>query len=75
MSRPSGCTRATPSRLIEILDELAARGNTLVVVEHEPLVMRAAQHLVDLGPGAGEQGGHLLYAGSPRKNSAHRRHA
>ncbi len=49
--------------LIGILDELAARGNTLVVVEHEPLVIRAAQHLVDLGPGAGEQGGRLLYAG------------
>ena len=50
-------------RLIAILHELAARGNTLVVVEHEPLVIRAARHLVDLGPGAGEQGGRLLYAG------------
>ena len=51
------------SRMIEILMDLAARGNTLVVVEHEPLVMRAADWVVDLGPGAGEQGGHLLYAG------------
>jgi excinuclease ABC subunit A len=50
-------------RLVEILDELAARGNTLVVVEHEPMVMRAASHLVDLGPGAGEAGGQVLYAG------------
>ncbi len=50
-------------RLIGILDELASRGNTLVVVEHEPLVIRAAQHLIDLGPGAGELGGQLLYAG------------
>jgi excinuclease ABC subunit A len=50
-------------RLAALLDELATRGNTLVVVEHEPLLMRAAHHLVDLGPGAGEQGGHLLYAG------------
>src|SRR5262249_59252292 len=40
-------------RLAELLQELAARGNTLVVVEHEPLLMRAARHLVDLGPGAG----------------------
>ena len=53
------------SRLISILEDLAARGNTLVVVEHEPLVMRAAQHLVDLGPGAGEEGGRILFAGSP----------
>ncbi len=51
------------SRLVEILDELASRGNTLVVVEHEPLVMRGAAHLVDLGPGAGERGGQVLYAG------------
>jgi excinuclease ABC subunit A len=50
-------------RLIGILDELAARGNTLVVVEHEPMVIRAASHLVELGPGAGEQGGRLLYSG------------
>ncbi len=50
-------------RLVAILRELAGRGNTLVVVEHEPLVMRAADHVVDLGPGAGELGGHLLYAG------------
>jgi len=50
-------------QLIAILADLAARGNTLVVVEHEPLVMRAADHVVDLGPGAGEQGGHVLYAG------------
>jgi excinuclease ABC subunit A len=50
-------------RLVAILRELAGRGNTVVVVEHEPLVMRAADHVVDLGPGAGEGGGHLLYAG------------
>jgi excinuclease ABC subunit A len=51
------------SRLVEILDELASRGNTLVVVEHEPIVMRGAAHVVDLGPGAGAGGGRVLYAG------------
>jgi len=50
-------------RLVAILRELADRGNTVVVVEHEPLVMHAADHVVDLGPGAGALGGHLLYAG------------
>ncbi len=49
--------------LLGILHELAGRGNTLVVVEHEPLVIRAAEHLADLGPGAGRLGGQLLYAG------------
>ncbi len=57
-------------RLIGIIEELASRGNTVVVVEHEPLVIRAAVHLVDLGPGAGEQGGHLLYAG-PAAGAVH----
>jgi excinuclease ABC subunit A len=50
-------------RLGDLLGELSARGNTLVVVEHEPIVMRAADHVVDLGPGAGEQGGSVLYDG------------
>jgi excinuclease ABC subunit A len=50
-------------RLIAILQELTSRSNTVVVVEHDPLVIAAAQHLADLGPGAGELGGRLLYAG------------
>jgi len=50
-------------RLVEILQELAGRGNTLVVVEHEPIVMAGAAQIIDLGPGAGEQGGRLLYSG------------
>jgi excinuclease ABC subunit A len=50
-------------RLAGILRDLAGRGNTLVVVEHEPLMIREADHVADLGPGAGEQGGHLLYSG------------
>jgi len=51
------------AKLNAILADLAARGNTLVVVEHEPSVMRAADWVVDLGPGAGESGGRVLYAG------------
>ena len=50
-------------RLIDILKDLTARSNTLVVVEHDPLVIGAAQYLADLGPGAGEHGGQLLYSG------------
>jgi excinuclease ABC subunit A len=57
-------------RLIGILHELASRGNTLVVVEHEPMVIRAATHLVELGPGAGENGGRLLYSGPASGASA-----
>ena len=49
--------------MIAVLDRLRDAGNTLVVVEHEHNLIRAADHLVDLGPGAGETGGHLLYSG------------
>ncbi len=51
-------------RLIRIMEELRDLGNTIVVVEHDPDVMRAADHIIDLGPGAGEYGGHVLFGGS-----------
>jgi len=50
-------------RLVGILRRLVAHGNTAVVVEHDPALIRAADHLVDLGPGAGEAGGKILYEG------------
>ncbi len=51
-------------KLIHILEELRDLGNTILVVEHDPDVIRAADWLVDLGPGAGELGGHILAAGT-----------
>ena len=51
-------------RLIRILEELRELGNTIVVVEHDPDVMRAADHIVDLGPGAGEHGGEIVFEGT-----------
>lgn len=54
-------------RLIGILKELRDIGNTILVVEHDPEVMRAADHIVDLGPGAGELGGRVLFSGSFRQ--------
>ena len=56
-------TRDT-AKLIRILEELRDLGNTILVVEHDPDVMRAADYLLDLGPGAGELGGKLLAAGT-----------
>jgi excinuclease ABC subunit A len=55
-------TRDT-GRLIRILQELRGLGNTIVVVEHDPDVMHAADHIVDLGPGAGEHGGQVVFEG------------
>jgi excinuclease ABC subunit A len=56
-------TRDT-ARLIRIIEELRDLGNTILVVEHDPDVIRSADHLLDLGPGAGELGGKLLAAGT-----------
>ena len=51
-------------RLIKILHDLRDLGNTILVVEHDPDIMRAADHILDLGPGAGENGGKLVGAGT-----------
>lgn len=55
-------TRDT-ARLIHILEQLRDLGNTILVVEHDADILRAADHLLDLGPGAGEFGGKLLAEG------------
>jgi excinuclease ABC subunit A len=51
------------ARLIRILAELRDLGNTIIVVEHDPDVMRSADHIIDMGPGAGEQGGNIVFEG------------
>ncbi|HEX4007282.1 MAG TPA: excinuclease ABC subunit UvrA, partial [Acidobacteriaceae bacterium] len=56
-------TRDT-AKLIAILKDLRDLGNTILVVEHDPDVIRSADRLIDLGPGAGELGGRLLAAGT-----------
>ncbi len=54
-------------RLLATLATLRDLGNTLLVVEHDEMTMRAADWLVDLGPGAGVHGGEVLYAGPPER--------
>ena len=51
------------ARLVNILEELRDLGNTILVVEHDPDVMRSADHIIDLGPGAGENGGRIVFEG------------
>jgi excinuclease ABC subunit A len=55
------------ARLVGILEELRDIGNTILVVEHDPDVMRSADHIVDLGPGAGENGGNIVFEGDYKK--------
>ncbi|GDX82172.1 UvrABC system protein A [Deltaproteobacteria bacterium] len=52
-------------RLLTTIEALRALGNTIIMVEHDPETIRRADHVVDLGPGAGEEGGYILAAGPP----------
>ena len=53
------------NRIVEAMHRLRDAGNTLVVVEHDPSVMLAADRLIDMGPGPGERGGTIIYDGTP----------
>ncbi len=55
------------SRLLERLKRLCEDGNTAVVVAHRPALIRAAEHLVELGPGAGPEGGQIVAQGTPEE--------
>jgi len=57
-------------RLIQALESLRDRGNTVVVVEHDEAIMRRADWLVDLGPGAGRNGGRIVAEGTPAEVAA-----
>ncbi|MEN0110425.1 MAG: excinuclease ABC subunit UvrA [Planctomycetota bacterium] len=59
-------------RLIAAMRDLQRQGNTVIVVEHDEAVMRAADWLIDIGPGAGERGGRVVAAGTPEEVAANR---
>jgi excinuclease ABC subunit A len=66
LDEPSaGLHPADTEALLAAFERLRAAGNSLFVVEHDLDVMRHADWIVDVGPGAGEQGGHVLYSGPP----------
>ncbi len=58
-------------RLLATLTGLRDLGNTVVVVEHDEETIRAADHVIDMGPGAGEHGGQVVAAGTPEEVAAH----
>ncbi len=58
-------------RLLDTLGELRDRGNTVVVVEHDPATILAADHVLDMGPGAGRHGGEIVAEGPPSKILEH----
>ncbi|GEO66684.1 excinuclease ABC subunit UvrA [Levilactobacillus spicheri] len=68
LDEPSiGLHQRDNDRLIASLKQMRDLGNTLIVVEHDEDTMRAADYIVDIGPGAGENGGHVMAAGTPKQ--------
>ncbi len=65
-----GLHQRDTGRLIDVLRQLRDLGNTVVVVEHDLEMIRAADHVVDFGPGAGLHGGHIVVAGTPGEIAA-----
>ena len=53
--------------LLDLLGQLRDAGNTVLVVEHDPMAIRAADHVLELGPGSGEQGGSIVFEGTPEQ--------
>ncbi len=71
LDEPSiGLHQRDNDRLIESLRDLQQQGNTVIVVEHDEAMMRASQYLIDMGPGAGKQGGTIVAAGRPEEVAA-----
>ncbi|UQS81680.1 excinuclease ABC subunit UvrA [Bombilactobacillus folatiphilus] len=71
LDEPSiGLHQRDNDRLIRSLKEMRDLGNTLVVVEHDEDTMRSADYLIDVGPGAGAQGGQIVAAGTPQEVQA-----
>ncbi len=58
-------------RLIESLRDLQSQGNTVIVVEHDEAMMQSADVLIDIGPGAGSRGGHVIAMGTPSQVTKH----
>ncbi|MDT2828438.1 excinuclease ABC subunit UvrA [Enterococcus viikkiensis] len=68
LDEPSiGLHQRDNDRLIQSLKKMRDLGNTLIVVEHDEDTMRAADYLIDVGPGAGDQGGEIVAAGTPQE--------
>ena len=68
LDEPTAGLHARDSQnLLNVLYELRDLGNTVVVVEHDPLIIRGADRVIEIGPEAGHEGGHLVYEGNSDK--------
>jgi len=68
LDEPSvGLHAADVHKLIEVLDQLVDAGNTVVIIEHQPDIIKVADHIIDLGPEGGEEGGYVVAEGTPEE--------
>jgi excinuclease ABC subunit A len=58
--------------LLLLLDKLVSKGNTVLIIEHNMDIIKAVDHIIDLGPEGGQEGGHLICSGSPEQVAAHK---
>jgi excinuclease ABC subunit A len=66
LDEPSvGLHAADVARLIEVLQTLADQGNTVIIIEHQPDMIKVADHIIDLGPEGGNAGGQIIAEGTP----------
>jgi excinuclease ABC subunit A len=66
LDEPSvGLHAADVEKLIDVLQALVDQGNTVVIIEHHPDIIKVADHLIDLGPEGGDQGGYVVAEGTP----------
>ena len=55
------------AKLIEVLQSLVDKGNTVLIIEHNPDIIKIADHIIDLGPEGGDDGGYLIAEGTPEE--------
>jgi excinuclease ABC subunit A len=67
----TGLHFADVEQLLGVLDQLVEKGNTAVVIEHHPHVIKMADYVIDLGPEGGEEGGEIVVSGTPEEVAAH----
>lgn len=62
----TGLHPADTERTLQLLDQLADAGNTVICIDYNLAVLAHADHVIELGPGAGSAGGHLVFSGTPQ---------
>ena len=63
----TGLHASDVKKIMELLDSLVERGNTVIVIEHNLDVMKQADYLIDVGPDGGTAGGEIVFTGTPRQ--------